>query len=134
MINIDNITQVLKKDEINGGYKICIAENKDFVYISFNGLLPPDGMQGFLDNYELMKSEVIVSETTLILDGKNLLVLPPSKDKQLFKLFIDYTNFKKIYIINPPIMTKNQLIRIFRTNKILSSYEFVSDINECKIV
>lgn len=117
----------------NLGYSI---ERKDWekkVLIEFEGFAKSDMIESFMKDYESLKKSVDVQNTTLILIGGTLKALPREAEDNLITLYKDYTQFKKIYVVDPDQMvTKMQIKRVIKAANIESHFEFVNSIENIK--
>lgn len=123
--------KVVEKKYTIGEYSMFKDEDKNRVIFQFDGFLPEYGFSDFLDEYANIKKSVKLSETTLVLEASKLRVFPNELEEQLGKLYRDYIDFKKIYVVTPEsIVSRKQIERVFRANNIFPYYEFINGLNE----
>lgn len=115
------------------GYSIERKDNEKKVIITFDGFTKPDMIEKFLKDYENLKKSISVQNTCLVLNGKTLKVFPQELEGNLVKLYTDYTQFKKIYIVKPDqIVTKMQLDRVLKSANIKEKFEFIDSVDDVK--
>ncbi|MBD7912167.1 MULTISPECIES: hypothetical protein [Clostridium] len=117
----------------NLGYSIERKDGEKKVIISFEGFAKPEMIENFMKDYKSLKNSVDVKNTILILIGGTLKAFPRDAEDDLINIYKDYTDFKKIFVVNPEqIVTKMQIKRVLKAANIEDHFEFVDSINEIK--
>jgi hypothetical protein len=124
--------QIVKSNQLKlGGYEMLKEGGK--VEFVFKGFLTVENLGEFVADYNEIKSSINVKNTILILDTKELKVFPKNLENDLGNFYVDYTNFKKVYVINGNnIPVKLQLERMWRKHNIIDSFTYIDDVSEAK--
>ena len=120
-------------EDLQTGYSIERKDSEKKVIIHFEGFTKPEMVESFSKDYTSLKKSVDVKNTVLVLDGKTLKAFPRELEDNLMKMYKDYTDFKKIYIMKPEqIVTKMQIQRVLKSANIENHFEFIDSINDVK--
>lgn len=114
----------------NSNYIISIKDNRGI--ITFNGFLPYEGINKFLEGYNQLKNLLNPSISDLVLNAENLNTFPKELENDLGNLYCDYVNtFKRVFIVTPSnIITKMQAQRVLKSNNIFEKVTFVDSISD----
>lgn len=114
---------------MDNGYEIKKDEAKKRVVITIDGFFDLGSVSAFQKDYEALKKQVNVSETELVLNGKELKAFPKEAESNLKELYSDYTKFKTIYIVKPnALVTKMQVERILKSANLQDKFNFIDSV------
>lgn len=123
--------KVVERKYTIGQYIIFKDDEKNRVIIEFYGFLQKVSLSDFLNDYPTIKKSVKLSETILVLAASKLRVCPKDIEVYLGKLYRDYIDFKKVYVIAPEnIVSRRQLERVFRIYGVAPYFEFINGLDE----
>jgi hypothetical protein len=110
-----------------GSYEIIKDDANKKVTILLSGYLRESDFPNFLKDYEELKNEINIKETTLILDARKMNVFAPTLQYKLVDLYKDYTNFKQVIVKStdlPAVIL--QLKRMLNSADLLDNFTFES--------
>lgn len=118
---------IINKGALVGNFGAKVDKPNNRVCLLFEGYFDNSCAAKFFEQYQNAKNSVNISTTSLYIDAKGLKPFPQNSLDSAGEIFKDYLAFKDITMVEPEnIISKFQLHRVLKDNKIEDKFNFVS--------
>ena len=110
-----------------GSYKVTVDKVKKVLKLEFSGFFRKGEGEAFYGEYEDAKKQLNKSETTLLIDGKDLQTFTPDKKEANIAFYKDYAGFKEVLIVAPEsAVARIQLESYLKEAGVFEKFKFVN--------